>query len=194
MIGLIVLRIPIIALLFQRGAFDDQTTRLTAGALLYYGMGLWSFATVRIVLNLFFALKDTRTPVKMATISIAANILFGILLMGPMKHNGLALALSLASMVNLFLLVWSLKTRIGNLRWQPILRSGMKSLFCAAMMGIGTWTLSRFLLPVGMSVNFQLFFRLVICITAGVVIYGIAAYIVCLPELQTVMPILRKRA
>ena len=64
MAGLIVLREPIIAMLFQRGAFDLHSTRLTASALLYYSMGLWAFSAVRVVLNLFYALKDTRTPVR----------------------------------------------------------------------------------------------------------------------------------
>ena len=101
MVGLIVLREPIVSLLFNRGAFDAQATRLTSDALLYYALGLWAFSAVRIVVSTFYAMQDTRTPVKCATVAIAANILFGMALMGPMKHCGLALATSLASMVNL---------------------------------------------------------------------------------------------
>jgi len=99
MVGLITLREPIVAMLFQRGAFDIQTTRLTADALLYYALGLWAFSAVRIVVSTFYAMQDTRTPVISATISIAANILLGVALMGPMRHCGLALATALSSMV-----------------------------------------------------------------------------------------------
>ena len=59
MVGLIILRDPIVALLFKRGAFDAQTTRLTADALLYYALGLWAFSAVRIVVSTFYALQDT---------------------------------------------------------------------------------------------------------------------------------------
>ena len=96
MVGLILLREPIVALLFKRGAFDTQTTALTASALLYYGIGLWAFSAVRIVVALFYALQDTRTPVKMAAISIIVNIILGIVLMWPLRHGGLALVHAIA--------------------------------------------------------------------------------------------------
>ena len=74
-VGLIILREPIVALLFQRGEFDAQATRLTAQALLYYAMGLWAFSAVRIIVATFFALQDTKTPLKVAGVSILANII-----------------------------------------------------------------------------------------------------------------------
>jgi putative peptidoglycan lipid II flippase len=68
MVGLIVLREPIVALLFQRGEFGSDATMLTAYALLYYAIGLWAFSAVRIVVATFFALQDTRTPAQTAII------------------------------------------------------------------------------------------------------------------------------
>ncbi len=73
MVGLIVLRGPIVMLLFQRGAFSTMAARLTADALLYYAVGLWAFATLRIVAATFYAQQDVRTPVRCAVISIVAN-------------------------------------------------------------------------------------------------------------------------
>jgi len=95
--------------LFKRGAFDSETTRLTAYALLYYSIGLWAFSAVRIVVSTFYALQDTRTPVRAAVVSVCANIMLGVILMGPMGHGGLALSTSLASMLNLGLLVRALR-------------------------------------------------------------------------------------
>ena len=77
MIGLIVLREPIVVLLFKRGEFESGTTK----ALLYYSIGLWAFASVRIVVSIFYALRDTRTPVITALISFMANIVLSLLLM-----------------------------------------------------------------------------------------------------------------
>ncbi|MBW1834980.1 MAG: polysaccharide biosynthesis C-terminal domain-containing protein, partial [Deltaproteobacteria bacterium] len=63
-------------------------------------MGLWAFSAVRILVSTFYALQDTKTPVKMAAISVVANIIFSIILMQYLGYRGLALATSLASMLN----------------------------------------------------------------------------------------------
>lgn len=136
MIGLIVLREPIVRLLFERGAFGAGTTRLTAEALLYYAVGLWAFSGVRVVVSTFYALQDTKTPVKMAVISLLANIVLSILLMGPMRHGGLALATSIASGLNLGLLVVALRKRLGRIGGRDILRSVVRSLVSALFMGL----------------------------------------------------------
>lgn len=135
MIGLIVLREPIVALLFQRGEFGADSTRLTAYALIFYSAGLWAFSAVRVVVSTFYSLQDTVTPVKMASISIIANILLSLLLMGPLSHGGLALATSLASMLNFCLLVWVLRRRLGELNGKTIIESVAKSVICALVMG-----------------------------------------------------------
>ena len=147
MVGLIVLREPIVALLFKHGAFDARTTRLTSDALLYYALGLWAFSAVRIVVSTFYAMQDTRTPVKTATISIVANILLGMALMGPMKHCGLALATSLASMVNLVLLVLALRNKLGVIRWRLIFSSCLRTLAASGLMALGVVMTCRLLIP-----------------------------------------------
>jgi putative peptidoglycan lipid II flippase len=135
MTGLIILREPIVRLLFQRGAFDLATTHLTAEALLYYAIGLWAFSGVRIVVATFYALQDTKTPVKIAVISLFVNIVLSVLLMGPMRHSGLALATSLASGVNFILLIGALKKRLGRIGARDILRSVFRTTASAAVMG-----------------------------------------------------------
>jgi putative peptidoglycan lipid II flippase len=143
MTGLIILREPIVRLLFERGAFDPVTTRLTAEALLYYAVGLWAFSGVRIVVAAFYALQDTKTPVVMAVISLVVNVVLSLLLMGPMRHGGLALATSLASGVNFILLVRALRKRLGRIGGRDIVPSIFKATACAAVMGtvIGVATL-----------------------------------------------------
>ena len=135
MAGLIVLREPIVKVLFERGAFGAATTRLTAQALLYYAMGLWAFSGVRVVVSTFYALQDTKTPVRIAVISLLANIAMSVVLMGPMRHAGLALATSLASGLNLGLLVIALRKRLGRIRGRDILRSVVRSSASALFMG-----------------------------------------------------------
>ena len=193
MVGLIVLRDPIVALLFKRGAFDAQTTRLTSDALLYYALGLWAFAAVRIVVSTFYAMQDTRTPVKTATISIAANILFGMALMGPMKHCGLALATSLASMVNLVLLVVVLRNKLGVIRWRLIFSSCLKTLAASGLMALGVVMTCRLLIPPETETgSLRLLAGISVGIVGGIAIFSAAAWMMKIPEWQKVMVLIRR--
>ncbi|WP_083453359.1 murein biosynthesis integral membrane protein MurJ [Desulfatitalea tepidiphila] len=194
MAGLIVLREPIIAMLFQRGAFDLDSTRLTASALLYYSIGLWAFSAVRVVLNVFYALKDTRTPLKIALLTIAANLILGLALMGPMRHDGLALAFTLASMLNIGLLGFALRKRLGTIGGRSIALSALRSSVCAAGMAAGVWIAARWLLPHDPKAGVALLPGLLGCILIGAAMFGVLARILRMPELQTLMYIIRRRS
>jgi putative peptidoglycan lipid II flippase len=176
MVGLILLREPIVALLFQRGEFDAAATQLTAQALLYYSLGLGAFSAVKIVTTTFFALQDTRTPVLMAVISILANIILGIVLMKPLAHGGLALATSLASMLNLGLLVHALRAKLGALGWRSIARSACKTLLSSAGMGVAVWETARVMIPLETRTAAGLLEGVVVCIAVGIGFYGLISY------------------
>ncbi len=193
MIGLIILREPIVALLFQRGAFDSQATRLTSDALLYYASGMWAFAAVRIVASTFYAMQDTRTPVISATFSIAINILLGMALMGPMKHCGLALATALASIVNLALLVYILRRKLGLIRWRPIVSSGSKTLAASGLMALGVALSSRLFIPHAAATgNLRLLAGIGAGIIGGIAIFCAAAWTLKIPEWQKAMAMIQR--
>jgi putative peptidoglycan lipid II flippase len=177
MVGLIILREPIVGLLFHRGAFDAASLRATAYALFHYSVGLWAFSAVRIVVSTFYALQDTKTPVKMATYAIAANIGLGVILMGPLAHGGLALATSLASMINFVLLIGVLHRRLGGLHWKKIIVSTGKTVINASIMGIVLigWMRWSPLDPAGS--NLFLLADLAGIIMAGLLTYGACAWI-----------------
>ncbi|MCG6910700.1 MAG: murein biosynthesis integral membrane protein MurJ [Deltaproteobacteria bacterium] len=193
MVGMVVLREPIVRLLFQRGAFDAATVRLTAVALLYYCAGLWAFSAVRIVVSVFYALQDTRTPVKMAVVAIVVNLVAGIALMHPLKHGGLALATSLASMVNLGLLIWALRGRIGMLDWRGMLSSALRSFVNSVVMGGVVWGAARFMLPQNQRSSLLLGVGVIGAIGAGVAVYAILAFVSGSPELGRLVRALRRK-
>jgi putative peptidoglycan lipid II flippase len=192
MVGLIVLKEPIVTLLFQRGEFDVSATRLTAQALLYYSLGLWAFSAVRIVAATFFAMQDTRIPVKMAGISILANIILGVILMKPLAHGGLALATSLASILNLALLIGALKTKLGSLGWRSIARSVGRTLLSSIAMGGAVWGFRPVFFPVENPTLAGLLGGVAGSITIGICIYGGISYVLKSPELHIVVVEVRK--
>lgn len=141
--GLIVLRIPIVNVLFQSRAFDYTATLGTAKAVMFYSLGLWAFAGTRVTAQTFYSLQDTKTPVKATTLGVAVNIILSILLMKPLKHGGLALATSLAAMVNLSFLLWSLRRRLGHIGMRDIVFSLKTIIPATAVTGLVAWWLSK---------------------------------------------------
>ncbi|MEW6068744.1 MAG: murein biosynthesis integral membrane protein MurJ [Nitrospirota bacterium] len=136
MAGLIALREPIVNILFQRGKFDYIATIGTAQALLFYSIGIWSVVGVRVVTASFYSMQDTRTPVKVAVIALIANVIFSIIFMGPLKHSGLALANSLASIINFAFLFFFFRKKLERIDGKRIIRSFLKTLSASVIMGI----------------------------------------------------------
>jgi putative peptidoglycan lipid II flippase len=141
MAGLIALREPIVHILFQRGQFDYTATLETAHALLFYSLGIWSIVGVRIVTAGFYSIQDTGTPVKIAAVAVAANIIFSVILMQPLRHSGLALANTLASGLNFILLFMLFRKRLTTIEGRRILSSFLKIVIASAIMGISAWFL-----------------------------------------------------
>lgn len=116
--GLIGLAEPVIGLLFERGAFTADAVAATARALVAYSIGLPFIALSRPLVAGFYALEDTRTPVKIAVACLVANIGLGVWLMQSMAHVGLALAVSLSSLLN-FVLLYVLLAKKRGARLMP---------------------------------------------------------------------------
>jgi len=135
MAGLIALREPIVNILFQRGKFDYAATAGTAEALLFYSLGIWSIVGVRVVTACFYSMQDTKTPVKIAVVALVANVILSLLLMQPLKHSGLALANTLASVVNFVLLFTFLKKKLISMDAKRIVSSFLKTLTASILMG-----------------------------------------------------------
>jgi putative peptidoglycan lipid II flippase len=114
-VGLLALGHPIVRLLFQRGEFNASDAAATTQALFGYAVGLPAFSATRIAAQTFYALGDSRTPVWVGFASVAANLALAVALMWPLKHMGLALASSLSAYINLALLCWLLRRRLGRL-------------------------------------------------------------------------------
>jgi len=142
-LGLMVLREPIIRVLFQHGEFVASSTRLTARALLYYAIGLPALATVKLVVPAFYSTKDTKTPVIVASISLVINIVLNIVFLQvffkQVQNGGPALATALATFFDFFALLIIFRLRYGSMGVLETMRSFAKISLCAGIMGVGCW-------------------------------------------------------
>lgn len=184
-VGLIVLRDPIVRVLFERGAFDPQATRMTAYAVFFYSLGLLPMALRDVISRVYFALQDTVTPMMLGIAAVVLNIILNFVLVGPFAHGGLALATSIASLFAVIILFAVLRKRLGGLggleMWDSLWRVSLAS----AVMGCGVVALWRALTRLYPSPGFFLEAGLLtVAICAGVVIYIVASHLLRLPELK----------
>lgn len=145
--ALIIVPLPIISVLFQRGAFDAVAAKASADALLAYSVGLPAYTLSRALTPAFHARQDTRTPVRIAFVTIAVNLALSLALMPWLGHVGLALATGLSAWGNAGQLAWALHRREA---WQPdarLLRRAGLILLAALVMAAALWGLNHALAP-----------------------------------------------
>jgi putative peptidoglycan lipid II flippase len=140
-VGLLILREEIVSVLFQYGEFTAESTSMTAAALAGYSVGLIAFAGIRIVAPGFYAMRDTRTPVKIAAVAMVVNVLGCLVLIPWFGHAGIAVANSLAAYLNLGVLLVLLRGRVGSFGGGSLLASYARLAAASAVMGWVVWGL-----------------------------------------------------
>ena len=144
-VGLIVLAEPIIALIYQRGAFNAADTAATAEALMYYAPGLLGYSAVKIASPTFYSLRDSRTPVIVSVSSIAVNLVLNLSLVRVIGFRGLAFGTALAAVFNAVMLLWLLRRRLGGLDGAELARALAKITVAAAAMGASAYFTAQWL-------------------------------------------------
>jgi putative peptidoglycan lipid II flippase len=133
---MIVLARPIAAVFFQYGLFSDAAADRTAGALVFFSIGLTGHIVVHVLTRAFYAMQDTRIPVLWAIVAVAINVPLMAILSGSMGIEGLALALSISASIEVIALAWSLRRRIESIDEGTILRSALRSALAAVVAGV----------------------------------------------------------
>ena len=147
-VGLIVLAGPVVRLLFERGEFTAaRSTPMTVNALLFYASGLFAYGGVKAVVQAFYSLKDTLTPMKVAIFNVGLNIVLDIVLVRYLGLGGLALATAISSAVGFAILCWLLRRRLGDIRGREIWTAVVKMIVVSALVGIALYLVAGALEP-----------------------------------------------
>lgn len=192
-IGAIVLATPIVKLLFQRGEFDARATSMTAIALIMYSIGMVAFGLRDIIGKVFYALKDTKTPMINGAIAMIMNIVLNIILVKYLQLAGLALATSISAIVCIFLLFGSLKKKIGYFGQDKIIKTTIKSIVAAVVMGIVTYFVYNIvsnLLGLGFVKEAV---SLAISVGVGAITYGILVVVLKVDEINVITDVMKKK-
>ena len=196
-VGLVILREPIIRILFQHGRFLAESTRLTARALLYYSLGLPAFAAIKLIVPAFYSTQDTKTPVRVAAfalvINIALNTLFLVTFFKTFQNGGPALATALAAYFNFLALFLIFRWRFGHLGTMEILGSFFKVCACSGIMGGSTWLFLRYSHFAEQPRFLLQLLTFIGLITSATVIYLLLAWMFRCPEIEEVYGIALRR-
>lgn len=130
--ALFVLAMPLMLVIFQRGEFSVEDSHMASLSLMAYSAGLFSFMLVKVFAPAFYSRQDTKTPVKYGIITMAANMLFNLILAVPFSYVGLAMATALSGTLNAFLLYRKLSEQgvytISRRTWLFLLKIVLASL------------------------------------------------------------------
>jgi putative peptidoglycan lipid II flippase len=192
-LGLILLREPLVTIIFQRGVFDMQSTKMVAWALLWYAAGLVGHSVVEVVSRAFYALHDTKTPVFVGVAAMSLNVGLSFLFTdlfarnGWIPHGGLALANSLATFLEMGTLLFFMRRRLSGLNGRRVLDGFGKACLAGGVMALALWGwmvltrgLSNWLIALG-------------GMAIGTVTYGLAVVLLRVPEVGMLLEGIKRR-
>lgn len=192
-IGIISLAYPIVKLLFERGEFTSSNTLSTAVILSYLAISLVPYGMVLILNRTFFALKDSKTPLKVAIFSIFCTLFFNIILIRFLKTAGLALSTSLVISINFLLLFLLLRKKIGRLRGTKILYSTLKIFLASSIMAVFTNFTYNYIYNLLSPYKSGLLFSILISLLLALIIYIALCFIMKVEELTTIFQVVKER-
>ncbi|PIS43040.1 MAG: murein biosynthesis integral membrane protein MurJ [Candidatus Kerfeldbacteria bacterium CG08_land_8_20_14_0_20_40_16] len=190
---ILLLRAQIVRLVLGAGNFNWEDTILTAQTLGFFSLSLFAQSLIPVLARAFYAFQNTKTPVIISVISMIANVIGSLIFVHFWGVYGLALAFSLASFVNMILLLIMLRIEIGELDDQRIINSTLKIIFLSLLMGLVIQGLKYLIAP---QVNMQTFVG-VFSQTAGSILGGLTVYLLLaalfrFEEVATMVRMLKK--
>ncbi len=193
MIGLILMREDIVRLLYEHGEFTASSTALVAWALLWYAVGLVGHCIVEITSRAFYAQHDTRTPVLVGVGAMSLNLLLSILLsrlftqIGWMPHGGLALANSIATLLEAVILLVLMKKRMHGLDKSVLLSGLFKAVLATGIMAVFV------IFCQNLEVGLPSWLHIILTIVLAAGLYGILLYLLKVKEIKSILRAVAKR-
>lgn len=183
---LMILSAPVVKLLFQRGEFTAYSTGITSTALLFYSVGLFGFGATKILVSVFYAFQDTKTPVKVGAVCLLINASLNFILMYPLKVGGIALASSIAGITNFIILFYLLDRKLEGMRGE--LDKFMLKIFGASLVMGLTVLMLWVKLPI-----LPLALRIAVAGAGGTVVYLMTCYLFKIPQVLRPLNLLQEK-
>jgi putative peptidoglycan lipid II flippase len=196
-VGLIVLRRPIINLLYGHGNWTPHDTELTAYALIFYSLALAALSCIEIVPRVFYAMRDTHTPVRIAVFAVLLDTILSIVFVHIFPRSsgqgGLALATAVATTMQVLFLVHALNREMGGIGGSSIRGTVRDAAIASGVMGITLYVLLDPLTAIFAQHGIGVFITVAFEIGMGIAVFCWISYLLGAQELWRVAALIRRR-
>lgn len=183
-IAMLVLAEPAVKFAYQRGQFGDRAALMTTTALMAYSIGLVGAGVNSLLVRIFYALQDTKTPMINSIYALVLNVILNIILVRSLGHNGLALATSVTTTITALILLYNLRKKIGNLGLEAMIHSSIRIGASAGIMGIIIYIFYNYSLYLLEPSRLAELFIVIVTVGIGLVVYLGFLYLFKVEELQ----------
>lgn len=144
-IGVIMLREPIIDLLYRRNQFNAESAYRTSRVILFYGIGIWAYCGLHVLIRAFYSVRDTATPVKVGAVCVGLNLVLNLSLIWVLQEGGLALSTAICAIAQIVILTVILQKRLRIKIGGEVFVSLQKTVIASLAMAVVCWlTLKMF--------------------------------------------------
>ena len=193
-VGLVVLRVPVVRLIYERGVFGPDDTQGTADALLFYAIGLIAYNGVKVLAPAFYALGTPRAPVAGSALAVAVNVTAVLLLHPLLGFTAVTLAITLGAVANMVLLLVLAEARLGGLLRPDLGWAVLRMALSAAVMGLGVfWAAAALEARLGTATLAARLWAGLLPVVLGVLLYGVVAWLLRLEEIRELLVLVISR-
>jgi putative peptidoglycan lipid II flippase len=189
-VGLMVVALPLSRLAYERGQFTLEDSQRVAWILLGYAPAIWAYSMNHVLTRAFYALGDSRTPVKVSLAMVGMNLLLNLILVWPLGAQGFAIATAVGAILQSVILILAIEQYLREPLGREVWMSWGKSLLASAVMGLTLLSVYYWIDPASLR-PYDNFILLMAMVAAGGLIYAAAAWLAGCPEIRW---ILRRRA
>jgi putative peptidoglycan lipid II flippase len=191
---MVVLSVPIVQVVYERGAFKQDATQLVSSLLIAYGIGMFAYLGRDVLVRVFYALGDGQTPFRISAFNIFLNAFLDWILVKPFGASGLVLATVGVNCSSMLMLLWLLDRKLNGLPWRewsvPIIGLTAASVV-AGVASYGTLLGCQYVL--GKEGLLILLIELAVAGLVGIGVFAIIALLMKIPEVNTFISRLRQR-
>jgi len=192
MVGLLIMRVPVIGMLFERGKFERAATETTASIFFFYNLGILFMALNIFLIGVFFALRNWRLPLVLSVFDCVTNIVLAWQLRDRMGLDGIGLAKSLIAVINIAIYLFLLQKKIGVLNWREILtRSVLRIVAACATLGVGVWLVVN--LGPSLWGEHRYWITVMVSIVVGIGLYLVSSVVFGVREIKEARKLIKKK-
>lgn len=191
---MIALSLPIVRIVYERGAFKSQDSRFVSAVLIAASLGMFFFLGRDVLVRVFYALGDGATPFKVSVVNIFFNALFDYLLWKPLGAPGITLSTVCINIISFLALSWFLHRRLNGFPWRGLVLPLAGLLLASLLTGGATWGTSYAWQQLVPTTNFfTSILQVAISGSVGLGVFTAIASQLQLPELNLFVSRLRQK-